>query len=532
MAMRTGELDVPLMQLSPQGDFWDLRTALTHTLVLGTTGSGKSSSTMKHAIKSMLRLGAGGLFCIAKKEDADDIIRYCHETGRAPSLIDWTGTNGGYNFLAHELARSGNINNVIDVLMAVLDISRNSGSSGGKSGEQFWIDAAKQMLTATIPIIFAATGTVRIVDILAFIRSAPSSLEQMADPEWQRSAPFARFFLAAAERSAKMAIRGFDDEVGQRATAYWREMARLDAKTAGNIRISVTSALSRFEQGWLRDAFCGESSIFPETMLSGALIVMNFPVQTHGEDAAIAQKLFKFMAQRVLLARNGMAPHLRSRPVMIVADECQNFLHTDADFLSQCRSSRVAVLMATQSLPTLYAKIGGDHPHDRAEHFASNFGVIVMHSSACPVSNEWLSRKIGRRLHARANFSASEGFNDSYGMNLGEGENHGTQGGSGGSSGTSHGPGGSSSNSGSSWNRGWSSGDNRNWSRNRGGGSNHGTSHGYSMTMDHTIEPGFFASGLKTGGPANGNRVSAVWYQAGRVFRASGNNALLVEFQQ
>ena len=32
--------------------------------------------------------------------------------------------------------------------------------------------------------------------------------------------------------------------------------------------------------------------------------------------------------------------------------------------------------------------------------------------------------------------------------------------------------------------------------------------------------------------PANRNRVSAVWYQAGRTFKASGTNALVAEFRQ
>jgi hypothetical protein len=37
---------------------------------------------------------------------------------------------------------------------------------------------------------------------------------------------------------------------------------------------------------------------------------------------------------------------------------------------------------------------------------------------------------------------------------------------------------------------------------------------------------------LKTGGPAHGGRVSAVWFQAGRSFAASGSNVLLAEFVQ
>nr|WP_277315669.1 TraM recognition domain-containing protein [Sphingomonas sp. AOB5]MDF7776036.1 TraM recognition domain-containing protein [Sphingomonas sp. AOB5] len=530
MAMHQGMLDAALLHLTPQ-DCWDVRTALTHTLVFGTTGSGKTSGTIKSGTKSLLYQWFGVLFCVAKPEDAEAIIGWCRETGRLGSLLDWNGRNGGYNFLAHELARSGNINNVIDVLMAVLEMIRSSSPSPGRASEQFWTDSVQQQLRATIPVIYAATGSVRITDILAFIRSAPSSPEQMQDPAWQHEAAFFRFFHAAAQRLAAgpVPVPGFDDAAAERCMNYWRlDAARLDPKTASNIRISVTTALSRFEGGWLKDAFCGETTLCPELLLSGAIILMNFPVQTDGEDAAIAAKLFKFMTQRVLLARNGMAPHLRERPVAIVADEAQNFLHHDAEFMAQCRSSRVAVLMATQSLPTLYAKIGGDHPHDRAHHLASQFGTVVLHSSACAETNEWMSRKIGKAVHRRASFNESEGTNTSIGMNMGEGTNWGHNRSS--SSGYSSSPQGGSYNGSTGY--GSSDGGNDNWGRNRGTGSNHGTSRGYSETVDDMVPAGFFAWGLKTGGPAHGNRVSALWFQAGRRFAASGENFLVVEFQQ
>ena len=76
-----------------------------------------------------------------------------------------------------------------------------------------------------------------------------------------------------------------------------------------------------------------------------------------------------------------------------------------------------------------------------------------------------------------------------------------------------------------------SEGGGDNWGRNRGHGYNKNQSWGSSEQMDHIIEPGQFGRILKTGGPANRNRVSAVWYQAGRRF-SSGGNALLAEFGQ
>lgn len=528
MAKRQGTLDTPLIQLS-SSDFWTIRDSLMHKLVLGTTGSGKSSATMKYTITSKLMAGFGLLFCIAKPEDAVSIKQLGKKAGRMKSVIEVTEAHVEFNFLAWAMARSGNINEVIDMLDHAIEIVRSSGAAPGRMGDEFWLASKTAMLRNTIPPIWAATGTVRIEDVVVFIRTAPNSLEQFKDPEWQAHSDFFRFFRMAAERLTTGVVTGFDDTAAERAISYWREIASLDSKTSGNIRITLTTALSRFEQGLLKRMFCSGTDTVPELLFHSAILILNVPVQVFGEDGAIAQKIWKFCSQRACLTRNALDKRQSQTPVGLVADEAHNFLYRDAEFLAQCRSSLVSVLFATQSIPTIRAMIGGENAHDRAEHLISNFNTVVLHSSACPVTNTWFSNKIGRSLQTRANFSEGEGRNFNSGMNMGEGTNWGSSSNSGGS--VSIGPNGQTTH-GVSWGSGSSSGGNDSWGRNRGGGTSTNTSHGYSEAMDNIIEAGAFSRMLQTGGPANGNRVSAVWYQAGRVFRASGGNALIVEFAQ
>jgi hypothetical protein len=109
-------------------------------------------------------------------------------------------------------------------------------------------------------------------------------------------------------------------------------------------------------------------------------------------------------------------------------------------------------------------------------------------------------------------------------------------------------------NSGESSNAGWNSGFNsssdgngnysssssfgrnagvgENTGRNRGLNRGESRSDGFSETMDAEIEPGDFARALKTGGPANRNNVTAVWFQAGKTFDDSRRNYLLTRFEQ
>jgi hypothetical protein len=50
--------------------------------------------------------------------------------------------------------------------------------------------------------------------------------------------------------------------------------------------------------------------------------------------------------------------------------------------------------------------------------------------------------------------------------------------------------------------------------------------------MEFAIEPGDFARVLKTGGKQNGNRVTGLWFQGGRIFKKSGSNVIMETFAQ
>jgi hypothetical protein len=272
----------------------------------------------------------------------------------------------------------------------------------------------------------------------------------------------------------------------------------------------------------------------PELSFHGAIFLLNMPALTLNDDGIIAQQLFKYVWQRAVLARNALDPAQRQRPVFLWADEAQYFINGfDGEFLSTCRGSLACTVFLSQSLPTFFAAIGGDRARERVQHLLGNFATKIWHSNSCPETNRWAAETIGQVVKRRANFSEGEGSSSNFGMNMGEGSNWGSQSSAGGSVGSSYSSnGGSSSNAGTTWSRGGSQGESDNRGRNRGHGTSSNVSHGYSEQMGFLLEPGDFGRMLKTGGPAHGNRVSAIWYQAGRRFRASGGNTLLAEFRQ
>jgi hypothetical protein len=511
--------EAQLLRLSRQ-EYFTLRDAYAGLHAFGAIGSGKTSALGKMVSGAYLRGGFGGVITAVKPEEIELWKRYAAEHGRANSLILFD-ENEGFNFLAYEMARQGleGIGTVVECLMRIMEAAkRASATASQKGGEAFWEDAARQLLRYTLAPLYSATGTLTVADIVRFVNTAPTGVKDVTNPDWQGRS-FMYQVMDAAMRHPKVPM---PREALIDAVNFWAESyVAIPEKTRGNIVITVTTTLDRFKHGRLNRIFCGRTTVVPEMTFHGAVIVLAMPTLTWNEDGIIAQQLFKYMWQRAVLGRNSLAQEHQERPVFLWSDEAQETVSSyDAEFQSICRGSKCCTVYLTQSLPTYYAKMGGDNPRDAAHALVGKFMTHVYHANACPETNEYASRMIGKVVTRRGNFSSgnSQSFNE--GMSAGNSENTGSS--------NSYGQSGAqfSSNSGSN------TGSGNNWGDSRGRGSTDNVSRGYSESMEYVIEPGDFARILKTGGSENGNIVTGIWFQGGRVFKSSGGNMMLRRFAQ
>lgn len=521
------DLDTPLLRLS-QEDFYTLRDGCAGLHAFGQVGGGKTSGVGRMVAGAYLRAGFGGLVTAVKPEEVELWRRYANEHRRERSLILFDESEG-FNFLTYELSRQGSegIGTVTECMMRILEAARKvNPTATHRGGEAFWDDAARKMLRYTMLPLYAAHGTLSIADILRFLSTTPGNAADVTDPNWQKRS-YMYQVMTAATHSPRVAIstQALRDNI-----EFWsEEYPNIPEKTRGNIVITVSATLDRFKHGRLERAFCGQTTLVPELSFHGAVIVLAMPTLTWNEDGVIAQQLFKYMWQRAVLGRNALAIEHRARPVFLWSDEAQETVSSyDFEFQSMCRGSRCCTVYLTQSLPTYYAKMGGDNPRDAAHALVGKFAGQVFHSNSCAETNEYAARTIGKVIKRRANYSAGVSQSATQGMSTGNSENHGRSWNYGSSSGSSGGHSNHSFNSSS----GGSSGTGSNWGWNRGESRSDSENHGYSETMEYAIEPGDFARVLKTGGKLNRNLVTAVWFQSGRIFNASGSNTLLETFRQ
>jgi hypothetical protein len=524
----TKDLDTPLLQLTPT-DTFTLRDACAGGLhIFGSPGAGKTSGPGRMAAGSLLRTNAGGLVTISKPDDVELWRTYASEHGRADSLIVFDEREG-FNFLDYLLAVHGmdGIGTVVETLMRVIESARNATGSAGSKGDDIWQDSSRKVLRYTLPPLYAATGSLSISHIIRFIIEAPKKLEEPFSPEWQQRSFMHQVMQAAATcPKIPMSKAALDDCV-----EYWtKDFCGMTDRLLSSVVVTVTTALDRFKHGRLNKLFCGKTTVVPEMTFHGAVIVLAMPTLTWHEDGVIAQQLFRFLWQRAVIGRNRLAAKHRERPVFLWSDEAQELVDRDtANFISASRSSLCSVVHLTQSIPSYYAKMSGANPRDAATSLVGKFTNHVYASNACPETNEYASRMIGKVLKRRYNYSRGTSHNTSRGFTTGRSESFGTSHTSGSSSSSSSQGGTTSGYSSSS---SFSSTSGRSWSENYGTSDGESENNGYSESMEYVIEPGEFGRCLQVGGPANNYEVTAVWFKAGHVFEASGTNMLVGKFRQ
>jgi hypothetical protein len=391
-----------------------------------------------------------------------------------------------------------------------------------QSPEPFWAQGERMEIGAATPLIHAASGTVSIDSIVDFVNSAAARREQYAEAEFRERSFAARIMAKALNDPA---VRMPESALRPAFEYYFDRRTQTPSKTSGNIVISLSAKLNRLTTGRLKKCFSGRTTIVPEMAFGGAIIIVCLPVLTHKEDGIIANLLWKYAFQRAVEGRNALEPIHRTRPLMVFADEAQYFITSQDDlFLSTSRASKVAVVYLTQGLPSYYAQIGKDKT-DSVDGLLGKFNTHIWHLNACAKTNKWASETVGRDLQWRATQGRSDGWSTQRGLSEGSNTSRGHS--------RSHGSSSGGNSTGSNSNSGTNTGSGENYGLNVGQGSNGSQSHSRQQTMDNVLEPAFFARRLLSGGPKNGNIVTAVWFKAGARFRASGGrNWFIARFRQ
>ena len=442
---------------------FSLRGAYEGIFVTGGPGSGKSSGSGKHLAHALLQAGAGGLVLSAKPNEAQTWREYARACGREDDLIifgehEGEGEECGFNFLDYEMANSkGNPAEAATNVMMEIGEGIGDGLKGG-GDSQIWIRHAKTLIRNALNVCLLANESVSVARITRLATSDKAADEMLAKAQARADAGE----LTASQIADLDAVRHY-------LAVKWRE---LDEKPKSSVLMTADTVADTFATGVMRDLFTGKTTITPDAILGGKIIVVDLSVIQYDEAGKAANIAWKYCLQRAIQRRGAVKP--ADRPTFVFADECQHFItKRDAEFVTTSRSAGCCNIYLTQNRPNLIERLG----ESAVDGFLGCFSTKIFHQNADGKTNEWAADSIAKILQTRTSTSTN--------YNVG-----GARGGPGGGGGTSQ-----------------------------------------QQVMDHEVTPREFQD-LARGGEHMNYVVTALLFRSGHVFASNRKTYLEVAFNQ
>jgi type IV secretory pathway TraG/TraD family ATPase VirD4 len=392
-------LDTPLLDLG--GVPWRYEDAFRHTLCLGGTGSGKTSSVLREMFLAALEHGWGVLSLCVKPDDAAMYESLADEAGRTADVRVFGPGRARFAPLEymrrHALPDISSPSNMAKFVSEVLEPLVQEAAKE----EAFWSFGRREMLKHAFVVLSLAGQPIDFDVVADFIALAPKSRDEVDRSEQWRPKVFGQRFKAA-ERNA---TRGDIDLANAR--QYWlKTVPEMDGRLRDSVVMTTQVILANLQEPSIRQ-LCSGFDVTPEDALAGGkVVIVNIPTDTHPVAGPILTQMFKNLFRSAALRRSVPASDRTTRPCLLVMDEAQALLtNDDTQLLARARSARVSVLALTQSYDAIVTTLKGHNAQAASNALAANFATRVFlacdHNSA-----EWAAKQCGQSYGV--NLSASE----------------------------------------------------------------------------------------------------------------------------
>lgn len=465
VAMPSDPLDTPIMQWT-QGCYLTVRQLLANILILGATGSGKTSGSGKQLMRSIVRYpGSGGLILAAKPEDADDVRAIFRAAGRADDLLV-VNSDGEllFNFLDYMRSMGADAREISRCILVIAETLKAGESKGGGEMGEFWERENERLIYNAVLVILLATGKIAIAAIQKFIMTTLQNPQQVSSPEWQGC--FHDKCMRAAFDAPKTKIQQHDFELA--VDYFFREWPSMADKTRSSILTGVLGILHCMNSGLAKELCSSTTNVSPDDMLKQRWVMINLPPAKYGDTGMFVNAVWKYATEKMILRRKAEPG---DAPVIIWCDEFSQFVNShDSHYLSQARSHYGGMVMLTQNISSIIGAMRGEAGRHQAIALMSNAGHKVAHAIGDSETAEYLSKLLGREERTKIGGSIAP-EEDVWASMFGPPKIT------------------------TSFNTQW----------------------------EPVVEPGVFMNGLRTGGPQNNYCVDAIVIKSGDPFPGGGN---------
>ena len=403
-------LDRPVLSFS-DSDVADFRALCEGTLVVGSAGSGKTSTSGKQLAYGLLRMpSSGGLILTAKSEETENWKAYAKACGREKDLILFNADSGCFDPLHYEWTRpgrgAGDLESIIDFFSTLVSINQKE---AGQGHDPFWRLGNEQVMRNVIKLLDLAGKRISIANIDRVIKSLPTRVGEFEEEAWQKSSYCAQIITAIRARKESLTEDQWSDL--DFATQYiFNKWPAFDERPRSSLEMTWSGMADKFLFNPFNRLFCGGKCSFTPSMTTheGKIIICDFPLLEYGhETGKLINVILKLIFQRAWLRRNlSESPN----PVFLWQDEFQYFVTRRDNFFQQtCRGSRVAVVCLTQNILNLSEELGEAQPGSKTKSFLGNLAIKIFHQQNDTETCNYAADQIGKHYVYMDNYNSSAG---------------------------------------------------------------------------------------------------------------------------
>jgi hypothetical protein len=382
-------LDLPLVHFSRNpSDCWTLRDSFEGVAIFGQTGSGKTTGSGRLLARKFLQNGFGGLIVCSKPEEAERWRNYLQQTGREEDGRFFSvDSDLRLNFIDHE-SKTSNLDFVENLVNLLTDVSSINNRAPEGPNQGFWVAEKKKLVRNAVSLLLLAGRPIEIRSLYDMIASSPKTAEQARSTDWRSSSYLFQLLTSAHKLNAK------HEEFDMVDHYFMQERLELHGGTRGTVDAEFTGTFDALRRGKIGQLFGTTTTISPEDILAGRVVVVDVPVDVWREIGQYAGVIWIQMLTRAIDRRTYTPPE--SRPVFLWEDESHKFsIEQDAGFQSGARSKGIATVRITQGLPA-YLDAYGHESRSKVDALLGAHGTKIFHRNDCPVTNDWASKIIAK----------------------------------------------------------------------------------------------------------------------------------------
>ena len=398
--------------------YWAMYAPFTHRnacegiLITGSNGSSKSRGSLRFITRAMLKAGYGMLVTTTKPDDAEDFVELAKEAGRA-GHVKRVRPNGPFRLNPIEYLMKCSDGETIteNVVHFLQDISALFSNAEERGGDPIWQKSMAMLIRNTVDLLLVAGEPVTLKAIAAVVSGSPKSLKDLHEMQERISDvmkggaaveprnPYERVWLSAARNFEKGCV-AIDQHSFVETMRFWTEAwPSMPDRTRGSVEFTVNATLDSMLRGQMAEILCTDTTVRPEDLFRGALVVLDFSLKVRGDEGRIVQAVFKYVFQKGL-ERRGLRNADPGRMCALIVDEAQEFLTPhDLTFQATARSARACTVFATQNIASLRKRLG----HDGTENLTGLLQTKIFHSNDTE-TNEWSAHLLGQDWDYNATF--------------------------------------------------------------------------------------------------------------------------------